>query len=87
MYSICLLSCFDDFPRDSAIGAKPSDQPQSAEMFKTFVTHCHSANSNPAPAPLTVARSTLTGLFTQDTLRMIEQELAIINLYTAQVEE
>ena len=64
MYSICLLSCFDDFPWDGVIGAKLSDQPQNSEMFKTFVTHCHGAISIPAPDHLTLAlhRATLTGI-------------------------
>ena len=64
MYSICLLSCFDDFPWGGVIGAKPSDQPQNSEMFKTFVTHCHGAISIPAPDHLTLAlhRATLTGI-------------------------
>ena len=46
-------------------------------MFKAFVTRCHGAISIPAPA-----RS-----LKQDTLRTVEQGLAIINLCTAQVEE
>jgi hypothetical protein len=60
MYSILLLSCFDDFLWDGVIRTKPSDQPQNSEMFKTFDTHCHGAILIPAPADFT-----LTGLLTE----------------------